>query len=125
MADQPDGKRERVTLRQMIAALFDHLCWEPRNPRCMIGEHDETEVREGREMFLRCIDCGRRSPGWTVDGAPVLKFAGDPERHKVTAIPPAVSTRLKVEVFESMEALAAALRQAEGDDDDDEFTTVH
>jgi hypothetical protein len=120
-----DDQRERVTLWRVITALFDHLCWEPRNPRCMFGQHDEMEVRERGEIFLRCVDCARRSPGLQIDGAPVHKFDGDPARHR--AVPPAVSTgpgSLKIEVFESMEALAAALRTAEGDDED-EFTTIH
>lgn len=34
---------------------------------CAVGRHPHTLIeRRGREIFLRCQDCNRRSPGWLI-----------------------------------------------------------
>jgi hypothetical protein len=33
---------------------------------CAIAGHDDSFVREAGRLSLRCEDCGRRTPGWTI-----------------------------------------------------------
>lgn len=35
--------------------------------RCWLFGHIGIREVRGREMFLRCVTCGRRSAGWTVE----------------------------------------------------------
>jgi hypothetical protein len=32
------------------------------------GRHDYGKWCESGTIFLRCVHCGRRSPGWAIDG---------------------------------------------------------
>jgi hypothetical protein len=53
------------------------------------GRHDYSAWCEPGAIFLRCINCGRRSSGWSLDARP-----------QITAIPPsrapAAATVVKV-----------------------------
>lgn len=40
--------------------------WGNRCPRRNYQAHDTQARAEGGQVFLRCLDCGRRSPGWDV-----------------------------------------------------------
>lgn len=44
------------------------------------------------EIYLRCPDCQRRTAGWQLGPPPMLRFAGDPDRHRMWSKPVMVLT---------------------------------
>ena len=41
--------------------------WTWQQLWCQIsGGHDDMRAYAGRRIYLRCINCGRETPGWTV-----------------------------------------------------------
>jgi len=44
--------------------------------QCLVHGHQDLWNREPRRVFLRCAECGRETPGWTLDlPAPRQRFA--------------------------------------------------
>jgi hypothetical protein len=49
---------------------------------CGIHGHDTMLQFERDRMFLRCVSCGHRSPGWELtETPPTVKVRGDARRH--------------------------------------------
>jgi hypothetical protein len=60
---------------------------------CGLHGHDNLLQFEQDRMFLKCVSCGRETPGWSLDEAPPTVTArGDARRH-VLARPQLVSVR--------------------------------
>lgn len=44
--------------------------------RCLVHGHQDLCHFEPRRVFLGCVECGRETPGWTLDlPAPRQRFA--------------------------------------------------
>lgn len=43
------------------------------------GRHDYGMWCEPGEIFLRCVHCGRRSSGWSVEGKPATSVVTHPK----------------------------------------------
>jgi len=54
------------------------------------GRHDYGMWCEPGAIFLRCIHCGKRSPGWELAAKPVVAV----QRAVVTVAPPAVTAKV-------------------------------
>ena len=51
---------------------------------CGLHGHDNLLQFEQDRMFLRCVSCGRETPGWSLDEAPPIVTArGEPRRHAI------------------------------------------
>jgi hypothetical protein len=49
---------------------------------CGLHGHDNLLQFEQERMFLRCVSCGRETPGWSLDEArPTVTARGDARRH--------------------------------------------
>jgi hypothetical protein len=60
---------------------------------CGLHGHDNLLQFEQDRMFLRCVSCGRETPGWSLNEAPPTVTArGDAGRH-VLARPQLVGVR--------------------------------
>jgi hypothetical protein len=52
---------------------------------CGLHGHDNLLQFEQDRMFLKCVSCGRETPGWSLDEAPpTVTERGDSRRHVVT-----------------------------------------
>ena len=52
---------------------------------CFIGHVDGAPFTEEGRLTVRCMDCGRVSPGAAPsDTRPELRYEGDPRRHQLT-----------------------------------------
>ena len=58
------GYPETTTAREWLRAL---LRWV-RQGLCGLRGHDALLRRERNRLFLECVDCGHRTPGWQLDG---------------------------------------------------------
>ena len=53
--EAPPYARVRTWLRELPALLH-----------CVVHGHDEECLIEADRILLRCVHCGRRSPGWRI-----------------------------------------------------------
>jgi hypothetical protein len=60
---------------------------------CGLHGHDNLLQFEQDRMFLKCVSCGRETPGWSLDEAPpTVTEGGDARRHALVR-PHLVSVR--------------------------------
>ena len=60
---------------------------------CGLHGHDNLLQFEQERMFLRCVSCGRETPGWSLDEArPTVTVRGDAHRHAMVQ-PQLISVR--------------------------------
>jgi hypothetical protein len=58
-------------LRPDTTAVRDVFSWlRPIRARCLLVGHDDYLSREPHRLFLRCGECGRRTPGWPIGMSP-------------------------------------------------------
>jgi hypothetical protein len=65
-----------------------------RQAFCGLGGHDNLMHFEKDRMYLRCVSCGRETPGWELSELPkpTMRLRGDARRHAL-ARPHLVSAR--------------------------------
>lgn len=50
-----------------MTAMRHAFSWlRPIRARCLLVGHDDYLSREPHRLFLRCGECGRRTPGWPI-----------------------------------------------------------
>jgi len=60
---------------------------------CGLHGHDNLLQFEQDRMFLKCVSCGRETPGWSLDEAPPTVTVRGDERKHVLARPPLIGVR--------------------------------
>jgi len=57
--------------RADTTALRGAFSWlRPVRARCLLVGHDDYLSREPHRLLLRCGECGRRTPGWSIGMSP-------------------------------------------------------
>ena len=68
----------------MLSARDRLACWLPQLGRlgCSLRRrHDEIMQFEKNRLSLRCVSCGRETPGWVLDRKPIVRFAQQRRLH--------------------------------------------
>ena len=53
----------------LITRLARCCVWYIRRATCATHGHEQIIKFESHRLFLQCVKCGRRTPGWDIDPA--------------------------------------------------------
>jgi hypothetical protein len=59
---------------------------------CLLLGHDDMMVRAAGRIWLRCQDCGRDTPGWTIGPEPLVHQPSSRDRCRASAFLPGAGT---------------------------------
>jgi hypothetical protein len=59
---------------------------------CLLLGHDDMMVRTTRRMWLRCQDCGRDTPGWTIGSEAIVQLLSPRDRCRHSSFVQAAET---------------------------------